>query len=366
MPTLGKNRLGGDVEGGDGQIAHSIGPPQRSAWRPAEIRRTEPGAGVRVGVLDTSLYAHPWLAGALVGPREDFLAERSEYPVEAGHGTFVAGLVLQRAPGCTIEFRKVLSEEEGTATSWDVAKRIVEVGRGGLDVLNLSLGCYTEDGQPPLLLSTAIDRLDPGIVVVAAAGNHGDVEEISDEEKRKPAWPAALDDVIAVGSTDADGFPSSFTPHDVPWIDVYARGEKVRSTYLETRAAHVDGVDPSVKLLRFDGWAEWSGTSFAAALVSGAIAAKTSPGRLSARAAWQELLDEAPVLRREVQAKLEEQGRHAEVRTRFLRVFETTDRPGDHSCGRGPVPPAGSAQQPDGKVGRRGSRILGRKRPGPS
>ena len=39
---------------------------------------------------------------------------------------------------------------------------------------------------------------------------------------------------------------------------------------------------------QFDGFAVWSGTSFASALVSGAIAARTSPG-VSSRAAWEQL-----------------------------------------------------------------------------
>jgi hypothetical protein len=44
---------------------------------------------------------------------------------------------------------------------------------------------------------------------------------------------------------------------------------------------------------KFDGWAEWDGSSFAAALVSGAIAARTKPGRVPARQAWQDLLKTA-------------------------------------------------------------------------
>jgi subtilisin family serine protease len=182
-----------------------------------------------------------------------------------------------------------------------VAKKIVELGRTGLDVLNLSLACYTEDGQPPLVLATAIDRLDPKIVVVAAAGNHGNVLDIPGDS-RKPAWPAALDDVVAVGAADNSGIIARFTPKDVPWIDVLSNGVQVSSTFLDGRVdvnvnvasppgmPDVPPVEPDVH--PFLGFATWSGSSFSAALVSGEIAARTKPGSKSAHDACQEVLEE--------------------------------------------------------------------------
>jgi membrane-anchored mycosin MYCP len=304
-PTLGKNRLLGNVEGGGGHISHAVADPARSDWRPG-LRGTAPGRGVRVGVLDTSIGPQSWLTGGWVGPAADRLQLEPLYPALAGHGTFVTGLVLRQAPGCVVEFRRVL-EDDGTASSWAVATKIVELGRAGVDVLNLSLGCFTADGEPPLVLATAIDRLDPDIVVVAAAGNHGDVDgtrigppppegtppeddprpRLTAEDERRPNWPAALDDVIAVGAAEDDGALPGFTPRDVPWMDV------VSSTYLE---GAVDVPPPEGQQnARFDGVATWSGSSFAAALVSGAIAARTKPGSVSARRAWQQLLEERAI-----------------------------------------------------------------------
>jgi len=310
-PTLGKNRLLGNVEGGGGHISHAVANPRVSTWRPdPELRGTEPGLGVRVGVLDTSIGPQSWLSGGWVGPAADRLQLEPPYPALAGHGTFVTGLVLRKAPGCVVEFRRVLGDEDGTATSWAVATKIVELGRAGLDVLNLSLRCFTEDGQPPLVLATAIDRLDPDIVVVAAAGNHGDVEgtrigppptegtppeddprpRLTAADERRPTWPAALDDVIAVGAAEDDGVLARFTPKDVPWMDVVSNGVDVSSTYLE---GAVDVPPPEGQPdAPFEGFATWSGSSFAAALVSGAIAARTKPGSVSARRAWQQLLGE--------------------------------------------------------------------------
>src|SRR5690606_31849159 len=125
----------------------------------------------------------------------DLLERRSSYPYASGHATFVAGLVLEQAPGVTLRVVSCLGPD-GQATSWDVAKAIVALGRQGVDILNLSLVCYTKDRRPPLALASAIGRLDPGVLVIACAGNHGDPElRIEDEGHRQPAWPAALDDV---------------------------------------------------------------------------------------------------------------------------------------------------------------------------
>jgi membrane-anchored mycosin MYCP len=253
-PTLGKNRLVGNVEGGGGHISHASDPPALSTWRPEPaLRRREPGLGVRVGVLDTSISTHPWLAGGWVGPATDRLGLEPPYPALAGHGTFVAGLVMRRAPGCVVEFRRVLSDQDGTATSWDVAKMIVELGRTGLDVLNLSMGCFTEDGQPPLVLATAIDRLDPEIMVVAAAGNHGNVRGrgASPHHCRRPA------EAVMAGSTGRRhrsrgrrrrGKPRALHPEGGP-VDRRALGRSGDPQHVPPRAgegsAHSGDAEPA-------------------------------------------------------------------------------------------------------------------------
>lgn len=303
-PTVGKNRLVGDVIGGVGKISHGGGDmPESSEERyPARSSRTTPdvekGQGVRVAVLDTSIVPHDWLAGGWVSPPGGVLATREEQPVTAGHATFVAGLVLSQAPACVIEARNVLSDDFGQSTTWDTAKVIAQVGKTRPDVLNLSFACYTEDGQAPLALATAIDGLDPGTVVVAAAGNHGDLrlegqEEWDEDDRRKPAWPAALDGVVAIGAATKAGAPAPFAPPNVPWIDAMALGEKVVSTFMTASVNVAEDEDEEPDPQGFSGWASWSGTSFSAALVSGIIAANTVPGQVSARQAWHEILGRA-------------------------------------------------------------------------
>ena len=280
-PLLGKNRLVGRVHG-VGEISYGGGSDPKAVTPVPDLpqRGAGPGAGVRVGVLDTGLFAQPWLAGGWAARYADTLRDSQGLLYPEGHATFIAGLVLSQAPGATVEVRKVLGRD-GTADSWAVAQEIVRFGNSGLDVLNMSFVCYTEDGEAPLVLATAVDRLDPNLVLVAAAGNHGAVDTgdaVADAKERiRPAWPAALDDVIAVGATDHDGGRAPFSP-DAPWIDVHACGVDLRSTYLSSARKTLEGKPDT-----FDGWAEWEGTSFAAALVSGAVAASTQPGRSPSR-----------------------------------------------------------------------------------
>lgn len=263
-------------------------PARVGSWKPSRPRRTGPGRGVRVGVLDSGIWPHPWLDGSWVARPSDVLPDRPDLPAVAGHGTFVAGLVLDQAPGATIEVRRVL-DHHGLGTAWEVAEAIVELGQSGIDVLNLSFSCYTADARPPLALARAVDRVDASVVVVAAAGNHavndasGPVSAEASAFQSLVSWPAALDDVVAVGATTRDGSAASFSP-ERPWVDVAARGVDLRSTYLPSTAPTANPVEYG------DGWAEWSGTSFAAALVSGAVAAGVDPGRVTAPEAAADLL----------------------------------------------------------------------------
>lgn len=289
VPTMGKNRVvrpiaGAHNIGGGGQLAPTV-----AESRPA-LRDAEPGRGVRVGVADTAFYPHPWLADACTAAPSARWHPDDPAPYPVGHATFVAGLVLRQAPGAALELRRVLGPE-GTADSWDVACDLVRFARSGLDILNLSFGCLTEDNMPPLVLATALNRLDPNVVVVAAAGNHG-----ATADGRRPVWPAAFERVVAVGAIDEHGHPQGWSPApELPWIDVVAPGKDVQSTYLPGKV-QLDGPDAAGLGGPFDGFATWSGTSFAAARVTGSIAARTVPGQAGAATALRDLLAAAPRL----------------------------------------------------------------------
>ncbi|GIF78427.1 S8 family peptidase [Asanoa siamensis] len=228
------------------------------------------GAGVRVAVLDVGLVKHPDLTN--VSAAADGLVSAAP-PLEPwmGHGTFVAGLIAQRAPACDIVVHKVLNLR-GKATTWHTAVALADLAmptdsERPYDIVNLSLGCRIGGPSGPLALRRAVQLHAGRRLLVAAAGNHGFTPRPA-----TPVWPAAFPGVAAVGATHVDSTGtavlSDITPR-LPWVDYLALGSGVTSTFLPDTLT--DGVD-------YDGFATWSGTSFAAANLSGAVAAELSKG----------------------------------------------------------------------------------------
>ena len=96
-------------------------------------------------------------------------------------------------------------------------------------------------------------------------------------------WPAAFDEVVAVGATDGSKL-APFSPR-APWVNLIAPGVDVESTYLTGEVKLSSPPKGSPTATFSSGFAYWDGTSFAAANVSGAVAAKIRPGRRDARQA---------------------------------------------------------------------------------
>jgi hypothetical protein len=294
-PTLGKNRVMRGVQffpypsfgGDDMPTAAADRVPAEPGAAGAPDR--EAGHRARVVVLDTGIYPLDTLAGRYLARSSSVLRNDPDVrPWWEGHATFISGLILDRAPAAELEIHSIL-HDEGRADVWKVAQHLVRYADSGADVLTAAFGCFTVDGKPPLVLERAIARLTPTVVVVAAAGNYGagpaDGSADSLPQPKTPIWPAAFESVVAVGATDDNGKAADFSPK-VPWVDLIAPGVKVKSDFLEgdVRIVLTDEKtgEQREEVRRFDGTAVWSGTSFAAAAVAGAVAAQTVRGRRTA------------------------------------------------------------------------------------
>jgi membrane-anchored mycosin MYCP len=246
-----------------------------------DVSMTSPdaGRGVRVGLVDTPL------APAEPGTPENPL------PYRAGHAEFVTSLIRRQAPAAEIHLAGVLDPETGRADSWDTARAMLRlVTTHQLHILNLSLAGYSLTG-PSLVMLRAIERLASRVLVIAAAGNHGGLVHLTAGRTRtSAAWPAAIPPAHAVGSVDADGHTAPFSPR-LRWVECMAPGVDVVGSYLKGEVRTSTGVR------HFDGLAQWSGTSFSAATVSGAVAACTVPGSVSPRQALADLLAKATLVR---------------------------------------------------------------------
>lgn len=250
-----------------------------------------PGEGVLVGLVDGPMVDHPWLDGGyLASPNEydSFVPDGSCWPPAernrlVGHCTFVCGLILQQAPGAGVWTEKALAD--GSAMGDQVRKAARTLVERGVKVLNLSLGTWSDQADTRNVLQgmvTELLELNRELVIVAAAGNRP-----TDGEDGKEFLPAQLDNVVSVGSVRGDSGSDLITWADWsnsgPSLDFAANGTGVLSTFL-------DGCVPrSTGAMDFRGWAEWSGTSFACAIVSGAIAATMTRQGLSARDAVDHL-----------------------------------------------------------------------------
>ncbi|HYS36024.1 MAG TPA: S8/S53 family peptidase, partial [Pseudonocardiaceae bacterium] len=204
---------------------------------------------------------------------DDHVVEARSPSLPAGHAAFVHSLILDQAPDTTVTVRSV-PVAEGQATAWDVARAMMALADTGVHVINLSAGCRTPDGEPPLLLRRVVELLRSRVVLVAAAGN--------DNLAAAPTWPAALPGVVAVGARNIDDSLADFSPR-LPWVTCTAPGSLI--IHLTATVPLLDGTS-----MDFEGNAAWSGTAFAAATVSGAIAAHTVLGQVTAQEALAGLL----------------------------------------------------------------------------
>jgi subtilisin family serine protease len=280
---------------------------RRSSARPVPRHETadlelpaEPiDAAISVVVLDTGLAADRFRSDALgpahgagrivaAGPGEEEVPDEEDdgfLDPAAGHGTFIAGVVDQVAPGCSISLHRVISNR-GDGDEVGIARRLVQVAESSHDrtIVNLSFGGGALDR--PELLAWAVRRVQAtGAVVVASAGN---------DATCRPTFPAALPDVVSVGALGPDG-PAPFTNYG-PWVRACAPGVDRLSTFFRfdgAEPAAPDGRDPD----RFEHWARWSGTSFAAPAVAGALVRQMVLRGIDAREAVEHVIDRPGLLR---------------------------------------------------------------------
>jgi len=259
-------------------------------------------AAVRVALVDTGIAAAPradgWLGGAVIGPGAadplDVLPVAGRLDWGSGHGTFTAGIVRQVAPRCEIVAYR-FTRGDGLGTDEDVADLLLqaawEAHEAGIPtVINASLGTPAVDGVPPLAMRSAIEFIAanyPEVLIVASAGNLGSAE---------PVYPAAFDGVVAVGALTHELQAAPFSSYG-PWLRCSTVGVGVVSTFVPgVSPPEPDPYEPD-QVFGADAWALWSGTSFSAPQISGAIARLCcdNPG-LTPRAALDTLLAGQPEL----------------------------------------------------------------------
>jgi subtilisin family serine protease len=276
-------------------------------------RKAIPDTSCKVLVLDTGAWPDIVCAGAAINPAAQAAKELLEQCLvasdpdtwdgddnrvldpAAGHGTFIAGIFANLAPGVTVDCERGLSSygdtDDATIANILLSKFDLDSDEPTYDIVSMSFGGFCDDDDPPIAIAHAIAKIqaryakaDPGsddlirqrVVFVASAGN---------DATCRPTWPASFENVIGVGALGPSG-PAWFTNYG-PWVDACAPGVDIVSTFFDLGPeARLDGD-------HFDGWAKWSGTSFSGPIVAAQIAwewmCRRNDGRPGAAASW--LLD---------------------------------------------------------------------------
>ena len=215
-------------------------------WLGIDAAKEKRGDGVTVAVLDTAI------SKSVVNQNADIkqidLFDYSQNASETGHGNAVASLLVADdrelsglAPSIELLSIPVL-DANGEGSAFDLAKGIIAAVDAGADVISMSLGSYTNSA----LLKAAVDyAASAGVVLVGAAGNDG-VNQV--------LYPAAYDNVIAVGAVDANANAAGFSNTGAE-ISLAAPGVGINSAWTEG-----------------SGIASFSGTSAAVPCVVGVIA----------------------------------------------------------------------------------------------
>jgi hypothetical protein len=228
------------AEGGSGQEPLYAAQPAAQQWRLAELHQLATGRGVRVAVVDSGVEAgHPDLTGQVVH-NQNFVDDRP--PPAEGHGTAVAAIIAARADngagiaGIAPHARLLAmracwqsGQAQTLCSSLGLAKALYAAIQQDAQIINMSLS-----GPGDRLLALLLDQaLARGVAVVAALPSPGGAGP----------FPASHPGVVVVGND----LP-------LPAGAILAPGRDVPS-------ATTGG-----------GWSLVTGSSFAAAHVSGLLA----------------------------------------------------------------------------------------------
>ncbi len=251
---------------------------------------------VTLALLDTGIGEHPWFTGrdwfqACGDDVRDVPDADHDERLDsiAGHGTFIAGVVLQHAPGAHLVVEKVM-DGDGSTDEMRLLRGLARLRSRArnaatpVDVISLSLGCYTHDDRPSPALQHGLAAWGHETVIVACAGN---------ASSERPYWPAAMKRVIGVGSLDASGHDRASFSNYGWWVDACTVGDQVVSSFFTFDGRSPQGRGGPAVTESFDGYARWSGTSFAAPRVAAAIAHAAAAGGVTSAQAAAELLDPA-------------------------------------------------------------------------
>jgi serine protease AprX len=258
---------------------------------------TQLGSHIGIAIIDSGVAAVPDFGDRIRGFYDFTQGGRADTPSDAyGHGTHVAGLIAGNgalsekryrgvAPKARLFALKVL-DHNGAGKTSDVISAISfaieNKTRLGIDIINLSLGHpIYEPAETDPLVQAVEAAARAGMVVVASAGNHGTAPGSDTPGYAGILSPANAPSAIAVGAVKtfdttirSDDRIAAYSSRGPSWYDGFAKPDIVAPGHaLVSTAAPASTLFSNNPALRVgDAYLRLSGTSMAAAVVSGTAA----------------------------------------------------------------------------------------------
>lgn len=257
------------------------------------------------GSLEIEYDRYPIIGDVRTG--RDFYNQPGYYNMP-DHGVFVAGIIRDIAPAAHIRLIRILNDYGG-ADLYNIYAALtdleLELFSGAIRhlVINLSLNIMPDVRRLPYVwfdhrqwpstqlagAMRVLTHLEEGlrllfeslsaydVLIVAAAGNDSFLVNKQGQKPRPPRVPARYETTLSVASVNSRNGPSvfanaarmppantgvaTFGGDNVGLVDANGLPEAVRGVYISPT---FPGGEQNVS-----GWADWSGSSFAAAIISG-------------------------------------------------------------------------------------------------
>ena len=206
------------------------------------------------GIVDQN---HPCFDGADLTRLPSLVSgEANENGSMSTHGTHVASIIFGQpdspvegiAPNCRGLIIPVFADDRLRLSQLDLARAIEQAVNAGANIINVSAGQLTDEGEADTWLEKSVQLCqENNVLLIAATGNDG-CECLH--------VPASLPTVLAVGAMDDQGKPTHFSN----W------GGEYQNQGILAPGENILGAKPG------GGTTHLNGTSFATPIVSGVVA----------------------------------------------------------------------------------------------